>query len=195
MYSYQPKGDHFTIFRDKKKIHTPKGNVITASTEAFAQRLVDELSADADYTSCASILCYHYTYLDLMAEYSQQQVAEDLLTCLDENVEYDPFIALDEEKAINKMTDEEADNLIKVFKQQFKAFIAKATMQQLVGITVIYCTSESLALPYHILHSKKAGQSTENLIDDLKAYCKREEMELPDNMPDIIDALVEYCDL
>ena len=118
-FSYQLKGDHLTIFKNKKKMHTPKGNIIYTYDEAFAKRIIKELEAEADYTSCASILCYHYTYCDLTAEYDQKTVAEDLLTCLENNVEYDPIIALNEAKEIEAMSDEEVDQLVKTFKPTF----------------------------------------------------------------------------
>jgi hypothetical protein len=35
-YSFQQKGDHLTIFKNKKKMHTPKGNIIYTYSEDFA---------------------------------------------------------------------------------------------------------------------------------------------------------------
>ena len=148
-FSFQQKGDHLTIFKNKKKMHTPKGNIIYTFDEALANRIIEQLEAEADYTSCSSLLCYHYTYCDLTAEYDQKTVTEDLLTCLEHNVEYDPFIAFREEKDIESMSDEEADKLVKTFKQQMMAFIGGCSMSQLVAITVLYCAFDSLALPYY----------------------------------------------
>ena len=193
-FSYQPKGDHLTIFKNKKKMHTPKGNIIYTYDEAFAKRIIKELEAEADYTSCSSILCYHYTYCDLTAEYDQKTVAEDLLTCLDHNVEYDPFIAFSEEKAIEAMSDEEADQMVKAFKQQMMAFIASCSMSQLVAITVLYCAFDSLALPYYIVKETmgETAYSIEDFVAKLSAYCKREGIDIPTDMPATISAFCEY---
>lgn len=193
-YSYQPKGDHLTIFKNKKKMHTPKGNILYTYDEPLAKRIIEELEKEADYTSCTSILCYHYTYCDLTAEYNQDTVAVDLLTCLDNNVEYDPIIALNEEKEIEAMSDEEVDKLVKTFKKDMKAFILGCSMPQLVAITVLYCAFDSLALPYHIVKSTMAegGNSAEEFIAKLSAYCKREDIDMPKNMHETISAFSEY---
>lgn len=193
-YSYQPKGDHLTIFKNKKKMHTPKGNILYTYDEPLAKRIIEELEKEADYTSCTSILCYHYTYCDLTAEYNQDTVAVDLLTCLDNNVEYDPIIALNEEKEIEAMSDEEVDKLVKTFKKDMKAFILGCSMPQLVAITVLYCAFDSLALPYHIVKSTmtEGGCSAEEFIAKLSAYCKREDIDMPKNMQETISAFSEY---
>lgn len=193
-YSYQPKGDHLTIFKNKKKMHTPKGNILYTYDEPLAKRIIEELEKEADYTSCTSILCYHYTYCDLTAEYNQDTVAVDLLTCLDNNVEYDPIIALNEEKEIEAMSDEEVDKLVKTFKKDMKAFILGCSMPQLVAITVLYCAFDSLALPYHIVKSTMTedGSSAEEFIAKLSAYCKREDIDMPKNMQETISAFSEY---
>ena len=196
-FSYQPKGDHLTIFKNKKKMHTPKGNIIYTYDEAFAKRIIKELEAEADYTSCASILCYHYTYCDLTAEYDQKTVAGDLLTCLENNVEYDPIIALNEAKEIEAMSDEEVDQLVKTFKQQMMAFIAGCSMPQLVAITVLYCAFDSLALPYYIVKDTmgKEACSIEDFVAKLSAYCKREGIDMPSNMQATITAFSEYWNI
>ena len=193
-FSFQPKGDHLTIFKNKKKMHTPKGYIIYTYDEAFAKRIIKELEAEADYTSCSSILCYHYTYCDLTAEYDQKTVAEDLLTCLDHNVEYDPFIAFCEEKAIESMSDEEADKMVKTFKQQMMTFIGGCSMSQLVAITVLYCAFDSLALPYYIVKETmgETACSTDDFVARLSTYCKREGIDLPADMPATISAFCEY---
>ena len=79
-YSFQQKGDHLTIFKNKKKMHTPKGNIIYTFDETLANRIIEQLEAEADYTSCSSLLCYHCTYCDLTAEYVQTTVDEELIT-------------------------------------------------------------------------------------------------------------------
>ena len=196
-FSYQPKGDHLTIFKNKKKMHTPKGNIIYTYDEAFAKRIIKELEAEADYTSCASILCYHYTYCDLTAEYDQKTVAEDLLTCLENNVEYDPIIALNEAKEIEAMSDEEVDQLVKTFKQQMMAFIAGCSMPQRVAITVLYCAFDSLALPYYLVKDTmgKEACSIDDFVGKLSAYCKREGIDMPSNMQATITAFSEYWNI
>ena len=193
-FSFQQKGDHLTIFKNKKKMHTPKGNIIYTYSEDFANRIIKELEAEADYTSCASILCYHYTYCDLTAEYDQKTVAEDLLTCLDNNVEYDPIIALNEDKTIESMSDEEVNQLVKTFKQQMMAFIGGCSMSQLVAITVLYCAFDSLALPYYIVKDTmgKEACSIEDFVEKLSVYCKREDIDMPANMQETIAAFCEY---
>ena len=194
VFFFQPKGDHLTIFKNKKKMHTPKGNIIYTYSEDFANRIIKELEAEADYTSCASILCYHYTYCDLTAEYDQKTVAEDLLTCLDNNVEYDPIIALNETKEIEAMSDEDVDKLVKTFKQQMTALIGGCSMPQLVAITVLYCAFDSLALPYYIVKDTMGKEACpiEDFVEKLSAYCKREDIDMPANMQETITAFSEY---
>ena len=77
---------------------------------------------------------------------------------------------------------------------QMMAFIASCSMYQLVAITVLYCSFDSLALPYYII--KETMGETACSIDDfmakLSAYCKREEISIPADMPATISAFCEY---
>ena len=130
-------------------------------------------------------------------EYDQKTVAEDLLTCLENNVEYDPIIALNEAKEIEAMSDEEVDQLVKTFKQQMMAFIAGCSMSQLVAITVLYCAFDSLALPYYIVKDTmgKEACSIDDIVAKLSAYCKREGIDMPSNMLATITAFSEYWNI
>ena len=112
-------------------------------------------------------------------------------------MEYDPFIAFREEKAIEAMSDEEADQMVKAFKQQMMAFIAGCSMYQLVAITVLYCAFDSLALPYYIIKETmgETAYSIEDFVAKLSAYCKREGIDLPADMPATISAFCEYWKL
>lgn len=184
LYTYSPKGDHLTLFKGKKKVHTPNGNVVIANTEQLAERIVAELSSDADYTSCASVLCYHYTYCDLIAQYDTATIADDLQTCCRENIAEDPLLYF--------RADEESEDLETEALRKMSQLVNKCNINQLVSIIVIYCSFESLLLSYHIIDMLNQGTGKEKLIADLRDYFKELEVPCPKNIDGIIDSFAYY---
>lgn len=212
LYSYTQKGDHLTLYKGKKKVHTPNGNIVIASTEALAQRIASELEANADYTSCATALCYHYTYCDLIAQYDAATVADDLQNCCRDNIIDDPLLFFRTD--VLQQADGDLDSIDEVALEQcstamlrsLSKLINTCTIHQLVAIIVIYCSFESLALSWHIINQLLSGNSAAigstdyesskaNLIADLKAYCSATEQSCPNNISDIIDAFAYYYTL
>lgn len=203
LYSYAPKGDHLTLFKGKKKVHTPNGNVVIANTETLAQRIADELSADADYTSCATTLCYHYTYCDLIAQYDKATVADDLLTCLRENLIDDPLLFFRDERFMNcessedlpEIEEDEAQEVVLPLLKSMSELVNKASIYQLVAIIVLYCSFESLALSWFIINAMNDAESKDAFVADLRVYCEKTELPFPKNISEIMAAFEYYFQL
>lgn len=181
-YYYTPKGDHLTLFRGKKKLHTPKGNVVVSYSESLAQLIIQELEANADYTSCTSLLCYHYTYCDLIADYDTEAVRADLLSCIDANVEDDALLMFGHD-------DDDIEDVIKTTARLFKAHVLKCNIYQLSAIIVLFVACESILLPWLILQN---ADNTTAFITQLKNWCKDEEISMPHDMQTIISKFTQY---
>lgn len=209
LYSYTQKGDHLTLYKGKKKVHTPNGNIVIASTEALAQRIASELEANADYTSCATALCYHYTYCDLIAQYDAATIADDLQNCCRDNIIDDPLLFFrnaslrDEEGNLQEIDEETLEQCSTAMLRDMSKLINKSNINQLVALIVIYCSFDSFALSWHIISLiANKGQDTalnsaekDSFIADLKSYCSETELTCPDNIADIIDAFLYYYTL
>lgn len=192
IYSFAPKGDHLTIYKGKKKVHTPNGNIVTTKDEAVAQRLLEELEAETDYTSPASVLCYHFTLCDLVAQYSREDVMEDLKVCCRENMEDDPLLMFREGDAD---PDDIATRLIVKMTNAAK----EMTLEQLVAVIVMYCSFDTLAMTWHIITDilekpeEEFEANVEAFIEDLREFCKEEEgMACPKNMREVINTFGYY---
>lgn len=193
MYSYTPKGDHFTIFKGKKKLHTPNGNVVIAYDEDLAKKVIAALEAEEDYTSPSSLLCYHFTYCDLIAQYDSATIHQDLVTCCNDNLEDDPFFMFGHEE-------EDYEEVYSQTRSELLSFIKKASISQMVAMIVLYCSFDSLVLATCITRalvgcddqSDEFASKVDTLIKELRAYCKDEDFSLPKSMPDIIIAYLDY---
>lgn len=200
LYSFAPKGDHLTLYKGKKKVHTPNGNVVIANTKALAQRIVDELTAGADYTSCATTLCYHYTYCDLIAQYDTPTVADDLQTCLRENLIEDPllffrderFMTCESSENLPEIEEDEAQEVVLPMLKSMSELINGCSIYQLVAIIVLYCSFESLALSWYIINAQKDSASKDAFIADLRIYCEKTELPYPKNINEIMAAFEYY---
>lgn len=192
-YSYIQKGDHLTIFKGKKKVHTPNGNVVIAYSEERAQDVIKALEKGEDHTSCASLLCYHFTFCDLVAQYEKANVASDLMVCLDENLEHDPLLMF-------KQGDADAATVVEALKKEIKNAIPGLSMEQMVAMIVIYCSFESFALSWCIINDIIRRGNEDNyaslknqVVADLHQFCQsQEELTCPEDIDEIIDAFVSY---
>lgn len=81
-FSYKLKGSEYVLLKDNQPLKTPHGVVVTANSEELAKRLVEALKKRKGYTSPKSILTYHYTYCNLMAQYDTEFVANDFSNCV-----------------------------------------------------------------------------------------------------------------
>lgn len=192
-YSFAPKGDHLTIFKGKKKVHTPNGNVVIAYSEDRAKEVIKELEKDEDYTSCASLLCYHYTYCDLIAQYQREDVANDLTVCLEDNLEQDPLLMF-------RQGDTDAGEVVETLMKEIKGSIPSLSMEQMVAMIVIYCSFDSFALSWGIIkgiieasHDSRYISLKEQFVSELREFCKADEdLDCPKKISGIIDAFVSY---
>lgn len=192
IYSFAPKGDHLTIYKGKKKVHTPNGNIVTTKDEALAQRLVAELEEETDYTSPASVLCYHYTLCDLTAQYVREDVMEDLRVCCRENMEDDPLLTFRE-------GDTEPDDIATRLIVNMTNAAKGMTLEQLVAVIVMYCSFDTLAMTWHIITDiiekpeEEFEANVESFVEDLRQFCKDEEgMACPKNMAEVIKTFDYY---
>lgn len=198
-FSYMPKGNHLTLFKGKKKVHTPNGNVVIAETPELADRLVQLLEQNADHTSCATLLCYHYTYCDLIAKYDVNGVRSDVKTCLQDNLVDDPLLLFHcstmpaSELKPDEVTEEQYTKEYETVLSEFSSHLEGCNMYQLVSVIVLYCSFDSLAFAWRIIQELLPDPSgKEQFITDLKAYCESQESECPEDISEIIDTFLYY---
>lgn len=81
-FSYRQEEDKYLIYKDEKPLSTPHGAPVSAHTEELAIKLVEALSTRKGYKSPSSILTYHYTYSNLVAQYDLEFIANDFSNCV-----------------------------------------------------------------------------------------------------------------
>lgn len=202
-YSYSPKGDHLTIFKGKKKLHTPNGYVVTTYTPELAEHLIALLEKDTDNTSCASTLCYHYTYCDITAQYNESQVREDVKECLKSNLYDDPLLMFKSEEILgcivtpDELTEEQYNTVYNKVFSDFTEYVSKLNIYQLVSAIVIYVSFDSMALSWRFIKDiiNNDAANKEQFINSLKEFCKIAELECPKDIDAIIDAFTYYYNL
>lgn len=189
IYSFTEKGDHLTVYKGKKKVHTPNGNVVIAHSEVMANAIVAELEAGKDHTSCDNMLCYHFTYCDLVAQYDRNTVANDFIVCVKDNIEADPLLMF-------RQGDKDCGDVVNSLTDAIVSHVGNCNMYQIVAMIVIYCSFDSLVLSWHIIDSLINTNADEQrivaFIDDLKDFCKQDDLECPENIGDIIQAFTNY---
>lgn len=179
-YSYRKEGYKFVLLQDGRPLLTPKHNKVSFDNEKIIRQALLELnSGKADYTSPASLICYLFTYCDLIAEYSLKQVAQDIETYCKGGIADDPYLMIGHS---TPMRNEYAEQMAGRITGRLK----DCTFSQLVAMIVVLNSYDSIVLPYYIMRALLWNdQARVSIAEDYDAYCKLRNSFL---------ALVEECD-
>jgi len=144
-YSYKLDNEVYCLYENDKPISTPHGNPIIAETESLAHKLVEALEQGKDYMSGDSILTYHYTYCNLIADYSLEDLAEGLGQYADyDHLLYDDYLMFRQDAPVKQAI---ADFLGREIPEAFK----QMNFYQLSAMVVINSMRHSWVLPYMLV--------------------------------------------
>ena len=139
IYTYGRTEGGSRLLLNGKPLLTPKATPIVMSNNTLAEKLMKELMCGQKHTDDTSIICYHYTYCDTKAQYTQRQVAEDLCASFAGCLDNDPY---------------------RTFSVNGKDAMPEASLQQsmkgmnyyqLIAMMVVLCSRETIMLPYAIM--------------------------------------------
>lgn len=86
-YSYKKEEDRYVLYDGDSVLCNPHGKVVSTEYEDLAKRLVTALEKGEDYTSGGSLLCYHYTYANLV-HHTVEEFMDNFSPCMN----YDTFL-------------------------------------------------------------------------------------------------------
>lgn len=204
IYTYGRSANGFRLMLNGKPLTTPKGVVVETDSEELAEKLMTLLNGqnNANHTSVASLMCYHYTYCDTKSSYTREQVVDDLCASFQGCLENDPYVNLTIAEGAPKMTE-----------AGLKKYIAGLNYYQLIAIMVVLCSRDTIMLPYAIMSwfcgPEAEGKSHKSLkrqfMEQLEAY-ERENFEIDEedepefrkyltNTSRMVDAFTYYAKL
>lgn len=159
-YSFRKEGNRFVLLQDGRPLLTPKHNKVFSESEQIIRFAIQDLSeGKGDYTSPASLVCYIFTYCDLIAEYSAKQVAQDIETYCKEGIADDPYLMIGHSTPMrNEYAEQMAGRIVGRLKD--------CTYNQLVAMIVVLNSYDSIVLPYYILKALLWNPDARNATPD-----------------------------
>lgn len=159
-YSYQKEKDEYVLYDGDKKLCNPHNEVISTESEDLAVKLVEALEDGEDYTTCASLLCYHYTYCNLR-QYTIEELVKEFTSCMT----YDAFLC--DQYLMFKQDAPVKQSIAGAFSNMYAEKIMSFNKYQLVVILVLRQVYNSWMLSYRIISDiiEKLGSSP---YDELK---------------------------
>lgn len=198
MYSIGTKGERVYVLKNGKRMHTPKGNLVYSDSEAFSEKLAMALNSGEDYSQNSSLLCYHFSYCDLVTEFTSEDVVQDISQYCSDTILEDEYLMFRQEGEREKVAKKVAGNI--------NAQLSGLNMRQLVAILVIINSTNSLVLAHRIISDLiEKGCSKEQkelFLKDLMAYevenfgddiaNDAEKAELQQQMREMVETFIMY---
>ena len=143
-FTYTQKGDEFVIYKNKRPLKTPKGTPVVSKYEGLAKKIVLALENNEDYTSPTSILCYHYTYLELEKTYGRDIIADDLISHVTmEALMQDDYLMYRQDTPMKHVV---ASSMVNIVTKRIRTF----NLYELTCYLVIWTTFQSWMLSHYI---------------------------------------------
>lgn len=144
-FSNKQEGDGFRLYKDDSPLSTPHGNPVTAESEDLAKKLVEALTKRKGYTSSSSILTYHYTYCNLVADYSQEFIADDFGKCTNyDNLMNDNYLMFRQPSPVRQA-------IAVYFEKNLPERFHMYNLYQLAAVLVVHTTTYSWMLSHYII--------------------------------------------
>ena len=145
-YTYQPEEGEYVFYKNDKKLTTPDGALVTADNEHLAKKIEEALKNGESFTSPTSVLCFHYTYVNLKAEYTKEFVADDFSNCISvDRLMRDDYLMFHQDSPIKVAhANFFAKNLPEYFHESYN-------LQQLAAILTVHAVYESWMLSQYII--------------------------------------------
>ena len=196
-YTIAQKGERVYVCKNGKRLHTPKGNLVYTDNETLSQQLADALNAGEEYSDNASLLCYHFSYCDLVTEFTSEDIANDIATYCREAMIHDEYL----------LFRQGVDGAVPVSKRYIDTIIHRLpeyTMHQLVAILVIINSTNSLALAFRMIEDVVGKDEDakasfladlmefeiDNFGDDMENDAEQDEVKR--QMKDMVETFVKY---
>ena len=158
-YSYKLENEVYRLYEDETPISTPDGNPIIAESEPLAQKLVEALEAGEDFTSPDSLLTFHYTYCNLIADYKQEDLIADYTDCMCyDNLLGDAYLMFRQPSPVRQSVATYLDD-------NSMEFFMDMNMYQITAVLTLYTISHSWALPYYVVADLVEHAGTEDYAD------------------------------
>lgn len=176
-YTYKFENDEYVFYEDGKVLTTPDGAVVKTTNEDLAKLLLSDLEQNVGYMSPATLLTYHYTYCNLLMEYTQESLA-------DEFTEYSRAeMLLDDEYLMFHQPSPIKPAVASFFEKQLAEDYHSYNLYQLAAVLVINCAFNSWMLSQYII------------ADIIIPYSNDEEADFEAMKEEFLDDLEEYeCD-
>lgn len=144
-YSYKHENGTFRLYEDANPISTPHGNPVVSETEDLAAELVKALENGEDYTMPGSILTYHYTYCNNLADGGASKLSEEFANGVNYDILlYDPYLMFRQPGPVKQA-------VASYMETEMSALFRLLNLYQLTAISVVYCVDQSLMLSYYII--------------------------------------------
>lgn len=158
-YSYKLENEVYRLYEDDKPISTPDGNPIIAESETLAHKLVEAFEKSNDFTAPDSLLTFHYTYCNLIADYKQEDLIADYADCMNyDNLLGDAYLMFRQPSPVRQAIATYLDD-------NSMEFFVDMNMYQLTAVLTLYTISHSWALPYYVVSDLVEHAGTEDYAD------------------------------
>ena len=173
-YTYKQENGEYVFYEEGKPLKTPHEAPIKTDNEELAKLLLTNLEHKAGYESPTSLLTYHYTFCNLMTDYTLEFIADDFSNC----VNYDSLMGDD---YLMFRQDSPVKQAIAVyFEKELPELFHQYDLYQLSAILVINTAFDSWMLSHYIIadiieplkdnEDADFAALKEEFLDDLEEY-------------------------
>ena len=158
-YSYKLENEVYRLYEDEKPSSTPNGNPIIAESETLAQKLVEAFEKSNDFTAPDSLLTFHYTYCNLIADYKREDLIADYIGCMCyDNLIGDAYLMFRQPSPVKQAVATYLDD-------NSMEYFMDMNLYQLTAVLTLYTISHSWALPYYVVADLVEHAGTEAYAD------------------------------
>lgn len=154
-YSYKFENEVYRLYEDDQLMRTPHEHPIIAETESLAQKLIQALERGEDFTAGDSILTFHYTYCNLIADYELDGLIADYIDCMNyDNLLSDAYLMFRQTSPVKQTIAVCLDN-------SAMEFFLPMNFHQLASVLTLYTIMHSWAMPYYVVNDLVAHKDEE----------------------------------
>ena len=144
-YSYKFENDVYRLYEDGQPMSTQKGHPIITANEALAQKLVDDLRRGKTFASDDSLLAYHYTYCNMVAEHT----LDELVAHYSESMNYANLI--DDCFLMFRQSAPVRQTVAAYFAENASDFFRSMNYYQFAAFVILGTISDSWMFPYYVV--------------------------------------------
>ena len=164
-YSLRKEDDKYYLLHKDVYVETPKGNKLSTTNESLAAELLKALGNGESPESPASVLGFHYFYLD---EGDQEETLRKQFEILPlDCFESDPYLMLGQDAAAD------AAATAQYYLETIPGYLAALPLHKLIAYAALWSASDSLMLPYHVITGDVRSEDipdAEELVPVIKAF-------------------------